>query len=107
VDPVANPFRPGAGRRPPLLAGREPLLGAFEVVRQRSETFGEGDRSWVLNGLRGVGKTVLLNELLARVSARGWIAAKVEAGIREAMAAGWDPDSRGQPYFYQVTEVPA
>jgi hypothetical protein len=31
-------------------------------------------------------------------------AAKVEAGIREAMAAGWDPDSRGKPYFYQVAE---
>jgi hypothetical protein len=31
-------------------------------------------------------------------------AAKVEAGIREAMAAGWDPESRGKPYFYQVDE---
>ncbi|MGA2674581.1 MAG: hypothetical protein ABSE99_15280 [Terracidiphilus sp.] len=33
-------------------------------------------------------------------------AAMVEAGIREAMAAGWDPDSRGKPYFYQVGELP-
>lgn len=49
-------------------------------MRQRSETFGEGDRSWILNGLRGVGKTVLLNELLERVTARNWITAKVEAG---------------------------
>jgi hypothetical protein len=32
-------------------------------------------------------------------------AAVVEAGIREAMAAGWDPASRGQPYFYQVGET--
>jgi hypothetical protein len=31
-------------------------------------------------------------------------AAMVEAGIREAMAAGWDPGSRGQPYFHQVAE---
>jgi len=76
VDPVANPYRPGAGRRPPLLAGRESLLDAFEVVRRRAEELGEGDRSWVLNGLRGVGKTVLLNELLSQVSDRGWIAAK-------------------------------
>jgi len=75
VDPVANPYRPGAGRRPPLLAGRESLLDAFEVVRRRAEELGEGDRSWVLNGLRGVGKTVLLNELLSQVSDRGWIAA--------------------------------
>lgn len=80
VDPVANPYRPGAGRRPPLLAGREPLLQRFDVVRRRAEEHGEGERSWVLNGLRGVGKTVLLNELLTQVSDRGWITAKVEAG---------------------------
>ena len=63
-----------------MLAGREALLEAFDVVRRRSEQLGEGDRSWVLNGLRGVGKTVLLNELLSQVSERGWITAKVEAG---------------------------
>jgi hypothetical protein len=32
--------------------------------------------------------------------------AVIEAGIRKAMAAGWDPASRGQPYFYQVDELP-
>ena len=80
MDPVTNPFRPGAGRRPPVLAGRQDLLDAFDVVVRRSEELGEGDRSWVLTGLRGVGKTVILNELLARVSSRGWITAKVEAG---------------------------
>lgn len=53
---------------------------AFDVVRRRAEEFGEGDRSWILSGLRGVGKTVLLNELLDQVSSRGWITAKVEAG---------------------------
>lgn len=79
MDPVANPYRPGAGRRPPVLAGREPLLDAFSVVRRRAEEYGEGDRGWVLNGRRGVGKTVLLNELLAQVSRAKWIAAKVEA----------------------------
>lgn len=88
VDPVANPFRPGAGRRPPLLAGREPLLERFEVVRRRAEEFGEGERSWVLNGLRGVGKTVLLNELLTQVSDRGWVTAKVEAGSGAPLSVG-------------------
>jgi len=78
MDPVTNPFRPGAGRRPPVLAGREPILDAFTVVRRRVDELGEGDRGWILHGLRGVGKTVLLNELLAQVSDRGWIAAKVE-----------------------------
>lgn len=78
MDPVANPYRPGAGRRPPVLAGREPLLDAFSVIRSKVARYGEGDRGWVLNGLRGVGKTVLLNELLGQVSGEGWIAAKVE-----------------------------
>ena len=35
------------------------------------------------------------------------LAAKVEAHIREAMAHGWDPESRGKPYFYQVEELPS
>jgi len=86
VDPVANPYRPGAGRRPPLLAGRDSLLDAFTVVRRRAEELGEGDRSWVLNGLRGVGKTALLNELLGQVSGRGWITAKVEAGTSASLS---------------------
>jgi AAA ATPase domain len=85
VDPVLNPYRPGAGRRPPLLAGREGTLQAFEVIRRRAEEYGEGERSWVLNGLRGVGKTVLLNELLARGNERGWITAKVEAGANVSL----------------------
>lgn len=85
MDPVVNPFRPGAGRRPPLLAGRGPLLDAFAVVQRRAEGMGEGDRSWILTGLRGVGKTVLLTELLDHVSGRGWIAAKVEAGASASL----------------------
>jgi hypothetical protein len=85
---VLNPFRPGAGRRPPVLAGREPLLDAFEVVRRRAEELGEGDRSWVLNGLRGVGKTVLLNEMLSVVNKKHWIAAKIEIGARVALGPG-------------------
>ena len=91
MDPVANPFRPGAGRRPPVLAGREPILDAFTIVRRKVDELGEGDRGWILHGLRGVGKTVLLNELLAQVSSKGWIAAKVEAspatGLPAALAS--------------------
>jgi len=86
MDPVANPYRPGAGRRPPLLAGRSQVLDAFAVVQRRAEELGEGDRSWILNGLRGVGKTVLLTELLEHVSGRGWICAKVEAGASNSLS---------------------
>jgi hypothetical protein len=86
MDPVHNPYRPGAGRRPPALAGRDALLTAFDVVVRRSEELGEGDRGWILNGLRGVGKTVLLNELLRRAGERDWITAKVEAGAGESLS---------------------
>ena len=84
-----NPYRPGAGRRPPVLAGREPLLEAFGTVRRRAEAFGEGDRSWVLNGLRGVGKTVLLGELQSEATRAGWIVAKVEATAGTPSRSPW------------------
>jgi hypothetical protein len=61
-----------------VLAGREAVLDAFTIVRRRAEEHGEGDRGWVLDGLRGVGKTVLLGEMLRQVAGRGWIAARVE-----------------------------
>ena len=87
MDPILNPFRPGAGRRPPVLAGRELLLDAFEIVRRRADELGEGDRAWVINGLRGVGKTVLLNELMNQVTGRGWIVAKVEVTPKVNLAS--------------------
>lgn len=80
-----NPFRPGAGRRPPVLAGRERILANFDVVVRRAEEYGEGDRSWVINGLRGVGKTVLLNELMRQTNMRKWIVAKVEASTSTSL----------------------
>src|SRR5690606_23908152 len=60
VDPVRNPYAPGAGQRPPELAGRDRELQQFEVVLERVAR-GRPERSMVVTGLRGVGKTVLLN----------------------------------------------
>src|SRR5215472_10427875 len=60
VDPVRNPYAPGAGQRPPELAGRDRELAQFEVVLERVAR-GRPERSMVLTGLRGVRKTVLLN----------------------------------------------
>ncbi|PXY34711.1 ATPase [Prauserella sp. PE36] len=78
MDPVRNPFAPGAGQRPPELAGRERELQAFEVVLERVAR-GRPERSLMLTGLRGVGKTVLLGELRSMAIRRGWGAGKVEA----------------------------
>ena len=59
MDPITNPYAPGAGQRPPELAGRDDQLQTFDVVLKRVAA-GRPDRSLVLTGLRGVGKTVLL-----------------------------------------------
>ncbi|GAA1250022.1 ATP-binding protein [Prauserella halophila] len=78
MDPVRNPFAPGAGQRPPELAGRERELDAFDVVLERVAR-GRPERSLMLTGLRGVGKTVLLGELRSMAIRRHWGAGKVEA----------------------------
>ncbi|PZS26570.1 MAG: ATPase, partial [Pseudonocardiales bacterium] len=57
MDPVRNPYAPGAGQRPPELAGRDGELSAFDVVLERI-AHSRPERSVVLTGLRGVGKTV-------------------------------------------------
>jgi hypothetical protein len=78
MDPVRNPFAPGAGQRPPELAGRDREVAAFDVVLERVAR-GRPERSLVLTGLRGVGKTVLLGELRSMAGRRGWGAGKIEA----------------------------
>jgi hypothetical protein len=90
VDPVRNPFAPGAGQRPPELAGRDREVAAFDVVLERVAR-GRPERSLVLTGLRGVGKTVLLGEMRSMAVRRGWGAGKIEsrpeAELRRPLAA--------------------
>src|SRR5689334_6530569 len=78
MDPIRNPYAPGAGQRPPELAGRDAQLRAFDVVLERVAK-GRPERSLVLTGLRGVGKTVLLNALRSAAVRRGWGTGKLEA----------------------------
>src|ERR671933_994034 len=78
VDPVRNPYAPGAGQRPPELAGRDDQLQAFDVLLERVAR-GRPERSIVLTGLRGVGKTVLLNAMRSAAVRRGWGTGKLEA----------------------------
>src|SRR5258707_435244 len=62
MDPIKNPYSPGAGSPPPELVGRDPILEyariLFGRVRQK-----KAEKSMLFTGLRGVGKTVLLNEI--------------------------------------------
>ena len=78
MDPIRNPYAPGAGQRPPELAGRDEQLEAFDVVLERVAK-GRPERSLVLTGLRGVGKTVLLNALRSAAVRRRWGTGKLEA----------------------------
>jgi hypothetical protein len=90
MDPVRNPYAPGAGQRPPELAGRAAQLAAFDVVLERVAR-GRPERSIVLTGLRGVGKTVLLNALRSAAVRRGWGTGKLEArpdqGLRRPLSS--------------------
>ncbi|MGY2001424.1 AAA family ATPase [Blastococcus sp. SYSU DS1024] len=84
MDPVRNPYAPGAGQRPPELAGRDGELSAFDVVLERIAR-GRPERSLVLTGLRGVGKTVLLNQLRSAAISRGWGTGKIEARPEQSL----------------------
>ena len=84
MDPVRNPYAPGAGQRPPELAGRDRQLRQFEVTLERVAA-GRPERSMVLSGLRGVGKTVLLNALRGLAVNRAWGTGKFEARPDQSM----------------------
>ena len=78
MDPIANPFAPGAGAPPPELVGRDPLLEQTRILLGRTRQK-RPEKSLLLTGLRGVGKTVLLNEMerLARIA--GYRTVAIEA----------------------------
>lgn len=69
MDPITNPFSPGAGSPPPELVGRDAVLEQARIALGRIKQ-GRPEKSLLLTGLRGVGKTVLLNEIenMARVT---------------------------------------
>ena len=84
MDPIRNPYAPGAGQRPPELAGRDEQLDAFDVVLERVAR-SRPERSIVLTGLRGVGKTVLLNALRSAAVRAGWGTGKLEARPEQSL----------------------
>jgi hypothetical protein len=78
MDPVRNPFAPGAGSRPPELAGRQAIIEDARVAIDRT-LIGKPSRSQMFLGLRGVGKTVLLNAVENLARDRGHITSSIEA----------------------------
>ena len=80
MDPVRNPYSPGAGTPPPALVGRDAELRDFDIAIQRLGA-GRSAKSLLLTGLRGVGKTVLLREFGRIGERRGWVCRHAE--VRE------------------------
>jgi AAA ATPase domain len=74
MDALSNPYTPGAGTKPPALTGRDAQLEHFELLLGRLE-IGRAERSMLITGLRGVGKTVLLTTFEAMSEERGWFPA--------------------------------
>lgn len=86
MDPLRNPFAPGAGTPPPELSGREALLARAAQALGRVQN-GRTEKGLVLVGLRGVGKTVLLNEIRRRAQAQGLRTCLVEAHEGKSLPA--------------------
>ena len=93
MDPVRNPFAPGAGSQPPELAGRDKIISDAEIAMQRV-LLGKHDRSQILLGLRGTGKTVLLNKIERLAESHGHLTAFIEAPEDKSLAELLFPHER-------------
>ena len=93
MDPYRNPFAPGAGSRPPELAGRDAILEMGQISCGRALN-GKSARSIMLLGLRGTGKTVLLNEIGRNATGQGLLVSRVESPEGESLAKLLYPEMR-------------
>lgn len=78
MDKIANPFSPGAGSPPPELVGRDDILEQTRILLGRTR-LKRPEKSFLLTGLRGVGKTVLLNEMERLAQGNGYRTILIEA----------------------------
>ena len=86
MNPITNPFSPGAGSPPPELAGRAPILQEARILLGRV-LLGKPEKSLMLTGLRGVGKTVLLNEVRRMAQETGYRILMIEAHEDKGLGA--------------------
>lgn len=93
MDPVSNPFAPGAGTPPPELAGRDELRETVRIALERTR-LGRPTKSILMVGLRGVGKTVLLDRMRDDAEATGIHTLRVEAPESRSLPAILAPQLR-------------
>jgi hypothetical protein len=97
MDKIRNPFSPGAGSPPPELVGREGVLEDAAVLFARVQ-HGRAEKSILLTGLRGVGKTVLLNEMRRSAEGVGYHTVFIEAHEDKTLAELLAPNLRSLLY---------
>jgi hypothetical protein len=93
MDPALNPYAPGAGTQPPELTGRANLLEAARIALTRTRN-GLSTKSFILVGLRGVGKTVLLNRVEDQAREAGYLTSLIEAHEEKSLPALLLPELR-------------
>ena len=93
MDPATNPFAPGAGTAPPELAGRDDLIDSVRISIARVRA-GRAAKSVLLIGLRGVGKTVLLDRMRDDAEAAGVHTVRIEAPEGRSLPALLAPELR-------------
>src|ERR1700678_1710638 len=86
MDAIKNPFSPGAGSPPPELVGREAILEQARILLGRIKEK-RAEKSILLTGLRGVGKTVLLNEIERLAAKDGYKTLPLEAHEDKSLGA--------------------
>jgi len=103
MDPVENPFAPGAGSRPPALTGRDEIIGGARVAVRRVKA-GRHAKSMMLLGLRGVGKTVLLVRIGEIAEEEGFVTVLIEAPEEKRLAGLIVPKLRAVLYKLSAVE---
>lgn len=93
MDPIQNPYAPGAGTQPPELAGRSELRETARIALERIRR-GRPSKSIIMVGLRGVGKTVLLNRIQQDAANRDIYTAEIEAPEHRSLPATLAPNLR-------------
>jgi len=93
MDPISNPFSPGAGTPPPELAGRDEIRESVRIALERIR-LGRPAKSILMVGLRGVGKTVLLDRMRDDAEASGIQTLRVEAPEERSLPALLAPELR-------------
>ena len=90
MDPVKNPYQPGAGCRPPELVGRNSIIEEARILIGRVAE-GRNEKSMLLTGLRGVGKTVLLNEMVSLAEKNKYLTSnlKLSAAFESIKTISW------------------